>query len=274
MNKTTKILIVLILTSTSLHKAFSQEITEENFLKIDKEISEDYEHSMSEISSFYELHPEKIDSLLIVSAQIEKMYHKKLTETTIKFASVPSGFDNLYRQRLMIPKDVLLDVLGKSPKEMQESDYGKSIKFHIDSKQIEIGDDFYNFQATDSDGTPFQLSSLKGKDIFLLYGGLGCIQENGRALLKNFHNTMDKDNFKIVVFNSSSNIEELNALKTQYQLDFIFVDDFKKDHSPMKIIYGAQSTPTCFVINKSGIVTNKFIGLPENELNKLKKASR
>lgn len=274
MNNSSKILTVLILSLISFHKVFSQEITEEKFLNLDKEIWETYESEASSLFKFYELLPDKKDSLDIVFNELKKKAEQKYIKTVIKYVSVPSGFNSLYRQRLNIPKDTLHAVLEKLPKEIQESDYGKSIKFHINSKQIEIGDEFYNFQATQSNGKPFQLSNLKGKNILLLYGGLDCIQERGRVLLKNFYDTMNKDELKIVVFNSCSNIEELKDLKTEYQLDFIFVDDFKKDHSPMKIIYGVQSTPTCFAINNNGIITNKFLGMTQTELNKLRKSSR
>ncbi len=274
MNKTTLILIVIIFISMPFHKVFSQEITEENYNKKIKEIAEEYSSRMEELGRIYELHSEKKDSLLLVAKQIEENSNKKNYQAALKYASLPDGLINVYMARIDIPKDTLLLFYNKLPTDKRKSDYGKSIKFHIDSKQIEKGDGFHNFLATDSNGNPFQLSNLKEKDILLLYGGLGCIGESGRVILKNLYNTRNKDDFKIVIFNSCSNIEDLKALKNQYQLDFIFIDDFKKDHSPMKIIYGAQATPTCFVINKSGIITSKFLGLPEAQLNELRKASR
>ncbi|WP_136468988.1 peroxiredoxin family protein [Flagellimonas onchidii] len=273
--KTIKILITIIFASTSLIEGFSQEITEENYNKRIKEITEEYSAGMEELGRIYKLHPEKKDSLMLVVKQLDENYNKKNCQIALKYASLPNGLINVYMARTSIPKDTLLSFYNKLPTNKQKSTYGKTIKLHIDSKQIEIGDDFYNFQATDSNGNPFQLSDLKGNDIFLLYGGLGCIREDGRAFLKNFYNTIDKDDFKIVVFNSCSNVEEMKNLKTLYKLDFIFVDDFKKDHSPMKIIYGAQSTPTCFLINKDGKIIEKSIGLPTKKLNQIMtKASR
>tara|TARA_B100000809_G_scaffold262926_1_gene314988 strand:+ start:1685 stop:2512 length:828 start_codon:yes stop_codon:yes gene_type:complete len=269
MKNTTKILTLIILTLTPTIKSFSQEITEENYLKMDKQIWETHEIKMSNVSKFYELHPEKKDSLLIVANQLDKSAKIENIETAIKYASVPSGFKRLYMVRLDIPKETLLSVLEKLPIETQESSYGESIKLHINSKQIQEGDDFYNFQAIDSNGNPFQLSNLKGKDILLLYGGLDCIRENGRTFLKNYYNNVNRDDYKVIVFNSSSNIHDLKTLKNKYNLDFIFVDDFQKDHSPMKIIYGAHATPTCFLINNNGKITKKSIGLPEKELNEI-----
>ncbi|WP_136468082.1 peroxiredoxin family protein [Flagellimonas onchidii] len=257
----------------STNSSFSQEITEENYIKADNEIWNAYEEKMSKLSEFYKSYPKKKDSLTLVAERLEKESNKKNIETAIKYSSTLSGFKRLYMLRLDIPKNRLNSILKKLPKELQESNYGKSIKLHIDSKQIGERDSIYDFKSTDSNGYQFYLSNLKGKNILLLYGGLGCIREEGRNYLKDFYNSVDKNNFKIVVVNSTSNIEELKNLKTKYQLDFIFIDDFKKDHSPIKIIYGAQATPTCFIINKEGTIAKKSFGLPETELNKIK-ASR
>ncbi len=273
MMKIIKILPIILIAFMSINKSYSQEITEENYLKEDKEIWDAYNLQMANISKSFELFPEKKDSLSSTVSEIYKEAQKKNMDTALKYFSVPSGLERIYMLRLNIPKDTLRSILKKLPKKVQESEYRQSIKFYIDYEQIEEGDYYYNFQATDSNGKSFKLSDLQGKNILLLYGGLGCMRESGRSFLKNFHERMSKDDFKIVVFYSSDDIVELKKIKDHYQMDFIFVSDFKKDHSPMKIIYGVQTTPTCFIINENGKITKKSIGLPEKELNKIK-ASR
>jgi hypothetical protein len=37
----------------------------------------------------------------------------------------------------------------------------------------------------------------------------------------------------------------------------------------MKILYGAQATPTCFFINREGITVMKTVGLDEKRVNQL-----
>nr|WP_321357815.1 redoxin family protein [uncultured Draconibacterium sp.] len=267
LNKSAIILTLLLFSTLTL---FSQEITEENYLKADKEIWDEYELKMDNLSKIFELHPDKKDSLLAVANELEANTDKKNREAAIKYAAVPSGLKRLYMLRLNIPKDTLRYVFNSLPEEMQKSEYGKSILSHIKSNQIEEGDKYYNFKATDSDGNEFTLANLKGKNVLLLYGGLSCVQEEGRDFLNTYSSTVDKQKFSVVVFYSCANLEELRQLGSEYDLDFIFISDFLGDHSPFKIRYGAQATPTCFFIDEEGTVIIKSTGLPEIELNKLK----
>ncbi len=271
MNKKTNNLILVILILTSTFKSFSQDITEENYLKLDKEIWDFQNQEFSKISKAFELNPEKKDSLIIAGDKIVNVCDNKNLELAIKFASVPSGLQRVFMLRLEIPKDTLKSILKKLPKNMQKSAYGKSIRLHIDSKQMVEGENIFDFQAVDYEGNPFKISNLNGKITLLLYGGLKCIREDGRIFLKKYYDSLNSDKFKIVVFdNESSNAEELKIKREQYGLDFILVSDFKGDHSPMKIIYGAQLTPTCFIINENGEITLRSEGVPEKELESLK----
>ncbi len=62
---------------------------------------------------------------------------------------------------------------------------------------------------------------------------------------------------------------ELVEMKVRYPFDYIFVSDFMEDHSPIKIIYGTQAMPTCFLIDREGIVRLKSEGLDTERLDKL-----
>jgi hypothetical protein len=76
-----------------------------------------------------------------------------------------------------------------------------------------------------------------------------------------------------VVYCPASNIAELKEVRTDYPCDFFLVSDFLQDHTPMKILYGAQARPTCFFINKQGIVELKTLGLENEEVNQLLETS-
>lgn len=270
MKNITNILIVILLIFSSNLKSFSQEITEKNYLKLENKIWSFYENEMSNLSKMLKSSPEKKDSIKVVAKQLEKASLKKTSDLAIKFVNSPNGLKRLYKLRLEITKDTLLSVLNRLPTTAQKSDYGKSIMSHINSEQIKEDDSAYDFRAIDSNGKNFNISDLTGETILLLYGGLGCMQEEGRSFLKSYYNSMQSNNFKIVVFCPTSSLDELKALKNNYELDFIFVSDFKEDHSPMKIVYGIQATPTCFLIDDKGKVTLKSIGLPINKLVDLK----
>ena len=254
--------------------SFSQEITEKNYLKVDKEIWDAYEQDMTKISECYKSHPDKKDSLSAVSNQIYEIANKKNCDAAIKYASVPSGLKRLFMLRLKLSKDTLLSILKTLPQDMQVSNYGKSLLLHINSKQVEESDKYYDFESIDPNGDKFQFSTLKDKNILLLYGGLDCMGETGRDFLKQLYNETHRENFQIVVYWHCSSLERLKELKAKYSVDYLFVSDFLQDHSLVKIIYGAQATPTCFLIDKEGTVVIKSIGLPEQRLTKLKEENK
>lgn len=253
---------------------FSQEITEENYLKVDKEIWETYEQDCARIIELKKSNPEKKDSLNAILNQLYEIANNKNYNTAIKYASVPSGLQRLFMVRLNLSKDTLLSILKTLPHDMQESNYGKSLLLHINSKQIEEGDKYYDFEAMDSEGKKFQISTLKNKNILLLYGGLDCMGKSGRDFLKKLYEETQRENFQIVVYWKCSSLEQLKELKVKYSVDYLFVSDFLNDHSLMKINYGAQATPTCFLIDKERNVVIKSVGLPEDRLTKMKEENK
>jgi len=254
--------------------SFSQEISEENYSKLDKELWTTYEIESSKLSDCFKIHPEKRDSLMIVYNQLKEIVDKKNHENAVRFATVPSGLQRLFMLRLNFSKDTLLSIFKKLPLEMQASDYGKSLFQHINLKQIEEGNKYYDFKAIDSDGNKFQLSSLEGRYILLLYGGLNCIGDDGRAFLKQLCKETHPERFQIVVYWPCTGLEQLKEVKTQFLADYIIVSDFLEDHSLMKINYGAQARPTCFLIDKEGTVIAKSVGLPDEKLTELKEEKK
>lgn len=153
---------------------------------------------------------------------------------------------------------------------MKASPYGKSILLHINSEQIKEGDKFYDFNAITSENKKFKLSSLKRKNILLIYGGLNCMGEENRDYLNSLHRKTTRDNLEIVVFYALENIEDLKKIRNTYPNDhYLLVSDFLKDFTPVKVLYGAQTTPTCFFIDKQGIVRMKSLGLNQEKINSL-----
>jgi peroxiredoxin len=252
-------------------KQQSEIITEENYLKVDSAIWMQYERDMEKIYEYFEKYPEKRDSLRAAANQILAIASKKNIEAAIKFAAVPSGLQRLFMVRLDISKDTIYSVLKNLPDSMQTSPYGKSLSYHINSEQISEGSRYYDFQAVDTEGINFSLSSLEGKNILLLYGGLGCMGEVGRDFLNKVYRETSRDNFEIVVYCLNSSLENLQQERIRYSSEFILVSDFLQDHSPMKILYGAQAMPTCFFINQEGIVVMKTVGLHQERVSELLK---
>ncbi len=258
--------VLIIAVSFSTPLLVAQEITEENYLKIDKEIWDRYEQEMEKISTCYREYPEKKDSLMAASEKVLADASKKNVEAAIRYASVPSGLQRLYMVRLDISKDTIRSVLRNLPQEMQTSPYGKSLFYHLDTEQVEEGSNYTDFKATDTAGNDFILSSLKGKNILLLYGGLGCMGKAGRDYLNKIYNETSRENFEIVVYCLNSNLESLQKVREEYPCDYFLVSDFLQDHTPMKILYGAQAMPTCFLIDKQGKVLLKETGVNQERI--------
>jgi len=264
--------VISIAILSCARKQQSEMITEENYLKVDSLISMQYEQEMEKLSEYAQNHPEKIDSLIAASEQIFAASSKKNIEAAIKYASVPSGLQRLFIVRLNISKDTILSILKTIPDSMQTSPYGKSLLYHVESEQISEGSRYYDFQAIDTEGRDFILSSLEGKNILLVYGGLYCMREGGRDYLNKIYKETSRENFEIVVYcELSSNLEFLQREHIKYPSDYFHVSDFLQDHSSVKIIYGAQGTPTCFFINKKGVVVMKTEGLHQERVNELLK---
>ena len=247
----------------------AQEITEENYRKIDRTIWEKYEQELDEIFEYLQKHPEKSDSLLAVANQHLTIANKKNIEAAIKYAAVPSGLQRLFWVRLYISKDTIYSVLKSLPDSMQTSPYGKSLLYHIETEQISEGSKYYDFQSIDTEGRNFALSSMEGKNILLLFGGLDCMGKEGREYLNEIYKETSRDNFEIVIYCPVLNLENLQQLRVTYPCDFFLVSDFLQDHTPMKILYGAQGRPTCFFINQKGVVVMKTFGLDEERVSQL-----
>ena len=179
----------------------------------------------------------------------------------IRFASVPSGLRRLYMVRDDVCKDTLQHILNTLTPEMRHSFYGKNIQEHISCHQIVEGDTLSLFPCTQADGVPFDWSVLYGKRVLLLCDGLGCMGKTGRAYLDSLYAATSRENFLIVVYCLSGSLDELQKNRARYGGDYIYVSDFKRDSSPMKIRYGCQATPTCFLADSLHRVLVKCSGL-------------
>lgn len=249
-----------------LNSNSEDKITEENYLKVDKKIWDDYEANNMYLYKLSKQCPNKKDSL---RNEMQKEYdtaNRLNVEAAIKYAAVPSGIQRVFMVRGLIPKETLKTVLKCLPDSIKSNKYAEAIEKYIMCRQIEEGDKYYNFKAFKSDGSTFKLSDYKGKEILLIYGGLGCMGEEGREYLDSLYNKRGSNNFEIVVFWPTSSLEGLSKIIKQYKYKFLQVSDFCGDITPFKIRYGCQATPTCYFIDKKGIVKLKMTGLHREKI--------
>ncbi len=115
--------------------------------------------------------------------------------------------------RLDIDKTVLDSVLQAIPQPMQDSGYGRCIRLHIDTHPLTKGDEIYEFEAIDADSVNLGWKVLKGKQLLILHGGLEYMEKRARQDLYDLYNSTSRDDFEIIVFWKTENVDELKRIR-------------------------------------------------------------
>lgn len=234
---------------------------EKEYLRKDSMLWEAYEQRHQEMAALWDKYPEKQDSLQSAFNSFFDAMLKRNRELAMEYASTPSGLKRLYMCRLGIAKEELAQILDTLGAEMRTSFYGKNIREHIRVRQIEESDSLWAFPCFRDDGSAFDWHGLKGRQVLLLYGGLGCMGEDGRKELERLRRQTSPEDLQILVYSPCNSLEDLQETRKVYPIDVVFVSDFKLDDSPMKIKYGTQATPTCFLTDEHHVVKVKCTGL-------------
>lgn len=261
MNKKIVLVILSVLLFYGSISHAQELITQENYLKQDSLLWLEYEAQQKFLSQYWETMPNKRDSIQQTFDKLLQETLKKNKDLAIKYASVPSGLERLYRVRLEISKDTLKDILNSLSIETQQSYYGKNIYAHIHTQQLEKGDSIYPFPCIQSNGEIFDWKITNGKQLLILYGGMDCMGQEGRDYLKQLYEKTSRNDFLILVYWPCDSLQDLQKIEKLYSSDYIFISDFKTEASPMKIKYGTQATPTCFLTDKQHILKMKSKGI-------------
>lgn len=261
------VITLALLTISCNSKIHNKTLTEENYLREDSLLWINFEKETEGLIAILDSLPNQRDSIINIYNFLNEEVDKKNIELAFKYACTPSGLRRLFMVRNDVSKDSLAKVLDTLPEEMQKSETGLNIKAHLETEQLAKGDALYAFPCQDEEGEAFNWETLKGKQVLLLYGGLGCMGSEGREALKHLYEQTSRKNIEIIVYWPSSSLENLQAIRKQYPSDYIFISDFKQDASPMKIKYGCQATPTCFLTDKNHQIVVKSEGLDIDAIN-------
>lgn len=234
---------------------------EQEYIKADSALWAEYELKGERLA---ELYAENEDSLYIKAVELEAYADSKNKELAIEYSATPSGLRRCFMLRLDIEKSTLQDILTKLPRDLRQSECAKAIEWHIATEQVEVGMNFYPIDAIDSDGNKVVWDEYHNKNILLIYGGLGCMGRAGRDELAALRQNYTERDLAIVVYYPVGTLEELQQLRNQYSVNYTFISELKTEYSPFTIIYGAQATPTCFLIERNGRVCLKTIGFNPN----------
>ncbi|WP_233555826.1 peroxiredoxin family protein [Bacteroides sp. AM10-21B] len=255
---TIAILLFILLTSFTAEQ--DKRITEANYLKEDSLLWYGYEENANAIYRLMKEHPEKNDSLENI---LSLLYSKAAIENVglaLKYFTVPSGLQRVYMLRNMIGKKTLKNILNVLPDTLQNTSYANYIRNYIETPQLSEGDQYVKFETQTASGEKFDWRSMENKNLLLLYDGLSCMGKYGRDYLKELLDKTDRKDLDIVVFCCTSNLEHLKELQKHYP-DFTLISDFQPEGNSMNIIYDAQSRPTCFIIDRKGIIQVRCEGL-------------
>lgn len=193
-----------------------------------------------------------------------------------RYGKVEGAISRLYALRTSVDKSQLEKVLNKISKDVSQSDpYVASIRAHIDSRQISLGDTVGNFRAKMARGADFRFSEFTGeKDVLLIFGGLDCMGKDMYTILQVMYRKVDLTKLEIVSIFPEEDKVAFEAEVLAKNVPWVSICDFRGDHSPLKIAFGVQATPTCFYIGKGGRVEAISVGISDDILALITSRSR
>jgi peroxiredoxin len=126
-----------------------------------------------------------------------------------------------------------------------------------------------DFEVKDLQGKPFKLSSLLGKDILLSFWSKGCgpCRMENKKISDNYEKYKDK--IAIVSFSIDNNKKYWIDASKEDNIRWTNVSDLEGEIGIIKTKYSVQAIPTSFLINKDGIIIEKFTGFGEKFLSSI-----
>lgn len=152
--------------------------------------------------------------------------------------------------------------------ENKTSEYGRRINKYIDiNKDPKVGQQFADFEMTDTNGTVIKLSDIKGKIILLEFWASWCrpCRQENPNLVKAYEKYKSKG-FEIFAVSLDSNKDNWLKAINKDNLNWIHVSDLKNQENEAALIYGVNAIPNNFLIDKNGLlIGRKLRGAQLNE---------
>lgn len=156
-------------------------------------------------------------------------------------------------------KEKLRKLYNSFSNEVKYTYYGKNILDFIKyNKIIKIGKTYSDFSQNDINGKSVSLSNFKGKILLLEFWGSWCgpCREGNPELVKLYADFKNKGFEIIGVAADTDKTQWLNAIQKD-NLTWTNVTDFKGDKNKAALIYGVNSYPTNYLIDRNGIIIAK-----------------
>ena len=246
-------------------------ISEENYLEADRQLWKNYEQAGTAIVMQQRTHPELKDSLNNVLQQALERVQADNADLAVRYATVPSALHRVYMVRGEVGKDRLKKVLARLPDSLKNNVYAGYIRRYIETKQLVKGDKYVSFDCQTASGEKYDWGALANKNVLLLFDGLECMGQMNRDYLRNLSAKTDRCDLEILVYRKCSSLEELKKDQEMYPYCTL-VSDFQIEGNPMNIIYNSQATPTCFLIDRDGVIREISMGLDSDGFDRFLRA--
>ncbi len=209
------------------------------------------------IKSSYLKSVQAIDSLI----ELKTLDYIKNNQT---YASILK----LYYYKNIMPKDSVKVIYDTYNKELKLSRFGQVIKNYLESNQIEIGDQYLDFQALDQLNNSTSLSDLGLSDKYILINYTSarcgfCIEASNELIM--IHNKY-KNNLNIVSFSADA---QENDWKISVERDgnlWTSLWDGEGRNSKTAFSYNFMATPTFLLIDKEGRIIDRLVGYNKGKL--------
>jgi peroxiredoxin len=124
-----------------------------------------------------------------------------------------------------------------------------------------VGKPAPNFDTVDLEGKVWSLSKLKGQVVFVNFWATWCAPcREEMPSMQRLYTKLPKDKFKMLALFNNDNPKAVKNFVTKLGITMPILSD---EHNFAGPKYGLTGVPETFIIDKQGVVREKFIGPAE-----------
>lgn len=179
------------------------------------------------------------------------------------------GLDILYRNRMRIPKDTLVNITSQLQGEYREAQLAQAIGLYLMDELVEKGKPIADFTVQTLQGEDFQLSSLTGSYVYLSFWSTGCGPCRKENKFFSAHFDSLRQDLKIVSFSTDTQRATWEKASEQDGIKWVNVSDLEGPSGIIKTRYNVQAVPTSYLIDKKGTVIEKFTGYGDSSYDEI-----
>ncbi len=181
-----------------------------------------------------------------------------------------SAMEKLQWRMSEMPKDTLRMYYEQLIPEFKESANGKLMNVYLNSRIVEIGEKYIDFEAVTLNSEPFKLSDIKKDYILLDFWAAGCGPcRKANTELAKYYDEL-KDRMEIVSFSLDIKKEWIEKASEKDGIKWINVTDYKGRNSAIAIQYQISGIPCSYLINKERVVIKKYLGFDPEYIDEIK----